>query len=401
MKFLKEHFSFEEIKSLFQEGVYVQEKIDGFHGKIQIRAGEVYLARNKQEMEQGGLGLHEVLDKEWEGGQKVAEGFYDLCAKLQEQTPESFSTKDFEDVEFVSDICKNLYEYNEEGIFLHDTQSKLKPFSITKNIPVYYIQMDDDEIDSFDKLAREIIPNSDIVKEALHPKLNQMCEGIIVEYKGDRYKVTGEYGIVNQKDVIYFPGSFKPPHKGHVDTIKEHDAIPVISSKPKNGMTAQKSKEILEQCGISPVVVADDEKSPVRASHKLIERFSGTTRAVILKGQKDASEARSDGQEIISEEKGWGISSTRMMQFVDNNQKDLFKTFMPDELSDQYKEKIFDSLISKPYSGINDPELIEDFPGVEDLSDSQKEQWLAVFEDIINEDESNIAEAASSAFAAV
>lgn len=57
--------------------------------------------------------------------------------------------------------------------------------------------------------------------------------------------------------------------------------------------------------------------------------------------------------------------------------------------------------VTKPYDGPNDPELMEDFPALEGMSQEDREQWLAVFEDILLPDESNIEEAASQAFAAV
>lgn len=54
-----------------------------------------------------------------------------------------------------------------------------------------------------------------------------------------------------------------------------------------------------------------------------------------------------------------------------------------------------------PYAGPNDPELLDDFPGLADRTESERAEWLAVFESVIDDDEENVDEAAAAAWSAI
>ena len=79
-------------------------------------------------------------------------------------------------------------------------------------------------------------------------------EGFVFQYNGKTYKLTGDFAPINQllnftdrkinvnktnslADIAIFPGSFKPPHAGHLNAIKELTSLAnkviVVVSDPK------------------------------------------------------------------------------------------------------------------------------------------------------------------------
>jgi nicotinamide mononucleotide adenylyltransferase len=82
--------------------------------------------------------------------------------------------------------------------------------------------------------------------------VNNPVEGLVFRYKDHTYKITSSFGPVNQivnmmkydphqlnenKNVeangvkVLFAGSFKPPHKGHLESIKNFIKLPSVSEK--------------------------------------------------------------------------------------------------------------------------------------------------------------------------
>ena len=112
------------------------------------------------------------------------------------------------------------------------------------------------------KVMRQIAKsNNEAAKEGLKLELEKLknienvntpTEGFVFKYNGDVYKFTGAFAPVNQilgmpkfqrygeiesmDTIAVFPGSFKPPHRGHIEVVKaisqNADKTIVIVSRP-------------------------------------------------------------------------------------------------------------------------------------------------------------------------
>lgn len=152
-------------------------------------------------------------------------------------------------------------------------------------------------------------------------------EGMVIYLKGDNFatKITGEFilggeassfrkeepadqkeaepAVQSGKTIALFPGSFKPPHVGHMAVVKalavEYDQVIVLVSDPKekvrSNITAQQSEEIfniyIKELGIGNAkAIASTAPSPIRAAYDIIEKekFAPNTTLVIATSTKDA-----------------------------------------------------------------------------------------------------------------
>lgn len=152
-------------------------------------------------------------------------------------------------------------------------------------------------------------------------------EGMVIYLKGDNFatKITGEFILGGEassfrkeepadekeaepavqagKTIALFPGSFKPPHVGHMAVVKalasQYDEVIVLVSDPKeqvrSNITAQQSEEIfniyIKELGISNAkAIASSAPSPIRAAYEIVEKenFAPNTTLVIATSTKDA-----------------------------------------------------------------------------------------------------------------
>lgn len=152
-------------------------------------------------------------------------------------------------------------------------------------------------------------------------------EGMVIYLKGDNFatKITGEFILGGEassfrkeepedqkeaepavqagKTIALFPGSFKPPHVGHMAVVKalasEYDEVIVLVSDPKekvrSNITAQQSEEIfniyIKELGIANAkAIASTAPSPIRAAYDIIEKekFAPNTTLVIATSTKDS-----------------------------------------------------------------------------------------------------------------
>lgn len=91
-----------------------------------------------------------------------------------------------------------------------------------------------------------------------------------------------------QETIAIVPGSFKPPHRGHLDMVKQYskraDKVIVIISDPKKprltktgkAISAEDSKKIFElyikKAGLRNVnVIVSDSASPMKATYDYVE----------------------------------------------------------------------------------------------------------------------------------
>ncbi len=139
---------------------------------------------------------------------------------------------------------------------------------------------------------------------------NLPSEGFVFKYNGKVYKLTGDFAPINRllnftdktinvnrdnkiADVALFPGSFKPPHIGHLNAVKElsnlASKIIVVISEPKKDInkrfitendeklteiTAQASKKIFEDylkaSNLDSRVQVEISNNPIKKSKQII-----------------------------------------------------------------------------------------------------------------------------------
>ena len=168
------------------------------------------------------------------------------------------------------------------------------------------------------RLLGNVIMNNMVVD---HPAVSGPAtehEGLVIRLSGDDFdtKITGEFILggeatsfragepeaekeVKAKNIALFPGSFKPPHKGHLSVIErvaknpEVDEVKVIISAPGKNVrsakiTPEKAKAIFEKfisaANISkPVSVEVSSKpSPITAAYDYIVDQAGPNENVLL-----------------------------------------------------------------------------------------------------------------------
>jgi cytidyltransferase-like protein len=126
-------------------------------------------------------------------------------------------------------------------------------------------------------------------------------EGFVFNFGNKYYKFTGNFAPINQIMGLYkyklnenvqqrqaiglFPGSFRPPHKGHLDLIKQalndFGKITVIVSQPekhmRSSMPAEESKRLFDiyTKGLPVETVIGDESSPYNEAANYINQGRG------------------------------------------------------------------------------------------------------------------------------
>ena len=126
-------------------------------------------------------------------------------------------------------------------------------------------------------------------------------EGFVFNFGNKYYKFTGNFAPINQIMGLYkyklnenvqqrqtiglFPGSFRPPHKGHLDLIKQalndFGKVTVIISQPekhmRSSMPAEESKRLFDiyTRGLPVETVIGEESSPYNEAANYINQGRG------------------------------------------------------------------------------------------------------------------------------
>ena len=183
--------------------------------------------------------------------------------------------------------------------------------------------------------------------------------------------------------VALFPGSFKPPHKGHLSVIEQVSQIPnlekvvVLISQPvqskRSSITAEEAKLVFKMYskaadfGCDVFFEASPDASPITAAYKYIEtnKFAPDTLVLFLTSEADAARFPQDKLDksalknetapkvqakvlpaMMDTEAGAKVSASAMRAIIENpeSDKDQLKKFMPEDLSEEDKEFIIDML---------------------------------------------------------
>jgi len=151
-------------------------------------------------------------------------------------------------------------------------------------------------------------------------KISSPTEGFVFNYNNKMYKFTGNFAPVNQirnmkinqetdtsgassmnfnlkenkAGIALFPGSFRPPHKGHLELIKKalpkYSKVVVLISQPekhtRSDITAEQSKQIFDQYtkGLPVETRMCNNSSPYVEAADMIKKGEGN---VVLTSDKE------------------------------------------------------------------------------------------------------------------
>jgi hypothetical protein len=193
----------------------------------------------------------------------------------------------------------------------------------------------------------------------------------------------------NQGGIALVPGGFKPPTMGHfylVDQVAKHPevnkVIVLIGHKTRDGVTKEESKaiwDIYQKYLPSNVEIQlADNASPISDVGSLIKNNPDTMYypVVGIRGEMDLGDLkRFDSMKgkyenfkpvVIKSESEDRISGTNTRAALIGGEKERFQTYLPTELSDEEKDKVWSILTKTPIqefvtqSELNDVERIAD-----------------------------------------
>jgi hypothetical protein len=193
----------------------------------------------------------------------------------------------------------------------------------------------------------------------------------------------------NQGGIALVPGGFKPPTMGHfylVDQVAKHSevnkVIVLIGHKTRDGVTKEESKAIWDiykkYLPSNVEIQIADNASPISDVGSLIKNNPDTMfyPVVGIRGEMDLGDLkRFDSMKgkydnfksiVIKSEGEDRISGTNTRAALIGGDKDRFQKYLPTEISDEEKDKIWSILTKTPIqefvtqSELNDVEKIAD-----------------------------------------
>lgn len=182
--------------------------------------------------------------------------------------------------------------------------------------------------------------------------------------------------------VALFPGSFKPPHRGHMAVVEQladsYDNVLVIVSAPvksvRSDISAEQAAEIfnlyIQDAGLSSKAraIASSLPTPLGAAYKIIEEenFAPNTKIFIATSSKDAGRfpqksldkaaqknpthptANAVEVQAIAGDAGIPISASQMREVIKSGQFSELRKFMPDYVSKATYNKVISILSGEP-----------------------------------------------------
>ena len=302
--------------------------------------------------------------------------------------------------DFAVEILKGL-----ESAFVLDNKKEVKRLKDEVADAINQIQQSGQE-------EAITILNKQLEKLKTADNVYTAAEGFVFQYDDVVYKFTGNFAPINQilglfkygrgsvpaikkqinesteaqNVIVVFPGSFKPPHKGHIGLVDEVSHISGISkvvvliSDPVQETSirtkdfgAKEVKLIFDlysqvyNFGCSVDFDVANAPSPLTAAYKYLEteNFQPGTKVLFATSKADAGrypQTKLDKSasknpsgptagsielpEMIDPDTGKKFSATNMREILadPNADKQLLKRYMPNELPDEDKEMVIDML---------------------------------------------------------
>jgi len=175
-----------------------------------------------------------------------------------------------------------------------------------------------------------------------------------------------------QKGIALFPGGFKPPTVGHFVLVNEiaknsnfNKVIVLIGHKNRDGVSKEESKEVWDiykkYLPSNVEIKISENSSPISDVASMIKNNPDTFFYPIvgIRGEMDLGDIkRFDSLEgkysnfktvvIKSEESGDRISGTNTRAALIGGEKDRFQTYLPQNLSQEEKDKVWSILTKTP-----------------------------------------------------
>jgi cytidyltransferase-like protein len=252
-------------------------------------------------------------------------------------------------------------------------------------------------------------------------KISSPTEGFVFNYNSKMYKFTGNFAPVNQirnmkinqetntsgassmnfnlkenkSKIGIFPGSFRPPHKGHLDLIKKalpnYSKIIVLVSQPEKNMrsdiSAEQSKQIFDEYtkGLPVETRTCGKSSPYVEAADMIKSGEGN---IVLTSDKEPTKFDKFNfpKEVIHAEHN--ISASQMRNIIGSEKtreekKAELLGYLPEKIN---SEVIFNMLLQQenPISLQEIFSMIENLPIKENISSLNNLKMKDIF-DILDE----------------
>jgi hypothetical protein len=189
----------------------------------------------------------------------------------------------------------------------------------------------------------------------------------------------------NQDGIALVPGGFKPPTMGHfylVDQVAKHPEVNkvlvLIGHKTRDGVTKEESKEIWDiykkYLPSNVEIKLADNASPISDVGSLIKNNPDIMYypVVGIRGEMDLGDLkRFDSMKgkydnfkpiVIKSEGEDRISGTNTRAALIGDDKNKFKTYLPTELSDEEKDKVWSILTKSPLNEMYAEPSENDYP---------------------------------------
>ena len=164
----------------------------------------------------------------------------------------------------------------------------------------------------------------------------------------------------DQPTIALFPGAFKPPHKGHVDVVKQllkaaDEVVVLISPNPRDGITADESEAIWKfysnRINGSIDVKISSDASPVKEVYDVVKNNPDTDFIVAFgKGEMDRYKSIEKYPNVKVFDAGAveGVSATNLRMALLSKDKNEIKKYLPEEISvDEFLEILNKPLAAK------------------------------------------------------
>lgn len=283
-----------------------------------------------------------------------------------------------------------------KSLYILDNDSEVKRIKSKLEDAIQKIKKSND-FDSMSILYKQLkkLKNVDRIDTAI--------EGLVFDYRGKVYKLTGNFAPVNQilglltygkvnfgrtidyspdGNIVVFPGKFKPPHLGHFMGVKELSAIKqidkivvLISPKEQDGISAEMSKkiwEIYKKYEPKIEVEVTDENSPVTATFGVLRVTNNKTKVFLTLSEKELEDGTDRFKDvnnfvnkynpglkveiIYTEQNKEGINGSYVRELIINGKKDMFFSVLPKELSLDDREEIW-RIVSDKELSISDSDI--------------------------------------------
>lgn len=284
-----------------------------------------------------------------------------------------------------------------KSLFLIDTDKEVQRLRASLQDAINKIQSSNDE-------KQMSVLKQQMAKIKKIENITTGAEGFVFDYDGKTYKFTGNFAPMNQilgifkygskkedsktlteakikgKRIALIPGAFKPPHKAHLELVKQaakvSDMVIVYISPLGRQLTKQDTREVtakmsqkiwnlyLQAEGLSnkaevriatvnsPVITTFDfisnknDNPEYSQAGQTIILFSGTQEGDDKRfAYSDFSKVAKKGVsvELRAEKSPVGISGTKMREAIANDDKKKIMSFLPDSVD---KKQVYELIMS-------------------------------------------------------